>query len=86
MIHRSIGSVFRDLHGFNTGQMGTAFLALLVGVLFGFASTIHQERLYQCVSLDFSRSSFFTPYSSFFSRAPYTFFLNAEPQTRSSLA
>ncbi|EIM86546.1 MFS general substrate transporter [Stereum hirsutum FP-91666 SS1] len=43
----SIGSVFRDLHGFNTGEMGTAFLAVLVGVIFGFASTLHQERLYQ---------------------------------------
>lgn len=51
MAHRSIGSVFRDLHGFNTGEMGTAFLAVLVGVIFGFASTLHQERLYQCVYL-----------------------------------
>lgn len=49
MVNRSIGSVFRTLHGFNTGETGLAFLSVAVGVLLGLVSQSHQERLYQYV-------------------------------------
>ncbi|KAA1468947.1 MFS general substrate transporter [Dentipellis sp. KUC8613] len=43
----SITPVFRTIYGFNVGETGTVFAALLIGTLLGFCSNIHQERLYQ---------------------------------------
>ncbi|KAJ3715091.1 major facilitator superfamily domain-containing protein [Lentinula raphanica] len=43
----SIGSVFKTLHGFNTGQVGTVFVTFMIGTLFGFCTNFFQERLYR---------------------------------------
>ncbi|KAF9461065.1 MFS polyamine transporter [Collybia nuda] len=43
----SIPSVFRELHGFNTGQLGTAYLSILLGSTIGLITNLYQEKLYQ---------------------------------------
>ncbi|KAL0953642.1 hypothetical protein HGRIS_004846 [Hohenbuehelia grisea] len=43
----SIGTVFRTLHSFNSGQIGTTFLTMVVGTSLGFATIMYQERLYR---------------------------------------
>ncbi|KAF9461064.1 major facilitator superfamily domain-containing protein [Collybia nuda] len=43
----SIPGVFRDLHGFNTGQVGTTYLTIIIGSLIGFVTNMYQETLYQ---------------------------------------
>jgi multidrug resistance protein len=43
----SIGPIFQDIHGFNQGQIGFAFLGILIGSFFGFLTNIYQENLYQ---------------------------------------
>ncbi|RPD64468.1 MFS general substrate transporter [Lentinus tigrinus ALCF2SS1-7] len=42
----SIGPAFRTVHGFNTGQTGTAFTAMIVGCFVGEAIQMYQEKLY----------------------------------------
>ncbi|KAG7093398.1 hypothetical protein E1B28_007080 [Marasmius oreades] len=43
----SIAALFRDLHGFNIGQIGTVFVAMIIGSSVGFATNFVQERMYQ---------------------------------------
>lgn len=43
----SIAPVFRTLHGFTIGEIGTVFASVIVGTFLGFLSNLHQERLYQ---------------------------------------
>ncbi|KAG6910048.1 hypothetical protein DXG01_013494 [Tephrocybe rancida] len=43
----SIGGVFKTLHGFNIGQVGTVFLAMTIGSVIGFACNYFQEPLYR---------------------------------------
>ncbi|KAF9266667.1 MFS general substrate transporter [Marasmius fiardii PR-910] len=43
----SIPLIFRELHGFNIGQIGTAFVAMIIGTTIGSATNFIQERLYQ---------------------------------------
>ncbi|KII96068.1 hypothetical protein PLICRDRAFT_48991 [Plicaturopsis crispa FD-325 SS-3] len=43
----SISPAFRQLHGFNQGQVGSVFITITIGSLLGFVSNIYQERLYQ---------------------------------------
>ncbi|KAF8909962.1 MFS polyamine transporter [Mucidula mucida] len=42
----SIPLTFEVLHGFNTGQIGTVFAAMIVGSGIGYISNTYQERLY----------------------------------------
>ncbi|RPD64469.1 MFS general substrate transporter [Lentinus tigrinus ALCF2SS1-7] len=42
----SIGPAFRTIHGFNIGQTGTAFTAMIVGCFVGEAIQMYQEKLY----------------------------------------
>jgi hypothetical protein len=39
--------MFKQLHNFSTNQVGLVFIALSIGVYFGFAATLAQERLYK---------------------------------------
>jgi hypothetical protein len=39
--------MFKQLHNFSTNQVGLVFIALSVGVYFGFAATLAQEWLYK---------------------------------------
>ncbi|KAK0488558.1 MFS general substrate transporter [Armillaria novae-zelandiae] len=43
----SIPFIFRDLHNFNDGLLGTAFAVMVVGSLLGYLSNILQENLYR---------------------------------------
>ncbi|KAL0567583.1 hypothetical protein V5O48_014412, partial [Marasmius crinis-equi] len=43
----SIGALFRDVHGFNIGQVGTVFATMIVGCSIGFLTNLIQEQLYQ---------------------------------------
>ncbi|PBK65970.1 MFS polyamine transporter [Armillaria solidipes] len=43
----SIPFIFRDLHNFNDGLLGTAFAVMVVGSLLGYLSNIIQENLYR---------------------------------------
>ncbi|KAJ3922465.1 MFS polyamine transporter [Lentinula edodes] len=43
----SVGSVFRTVHGFNTGQVGTIFVTFVIGSLLGFSTNFFQEHLYR---------------------------------------
>ncbi|TFY54075.1 hypothetical protein EVJ58_g9074, partial [Rhodofomes roseus] len=42
----SIGPVFETLHGFNAGQVGSAYITITIGALAGLATNVIQERLY----------------------------------------
>ncbi|KAK0440945.1 MFS polyamine transporter [Desarmillaria tabescens] len=42
----SIPFIFRDLHNFNVGQLGSAFTIMIVGSLLGFMTNVVQEKLY----------------------------------------
>ncbi|KAK0497399.1 MFS polyamine transporter [Armillaria luteobubalina] len=42
----SIPFIFRDLHNFSVGQLGSAFAVMIVGSLLGFMTNILQEKLY----------------------------------------
>jgi len=44
---QSMGPVFKDLHNFNSGEIGTSFLSMAVGTLLGFMTNLYQEKLYQ---------------------------------------
>lgn len=49
-IYRSrslIVQVFRDLHGFNIGQVGLVYLSVFFGALLGFIAQYGQEKLYR---------------------------------------
>ncbi|KAJ3888199.1 MFS polyamine transporter [Lentinula edodes] len=46
-LHRSVGSVFRTVHGFNTGQVGTIFVTFVIGAILGFSTNFFQEHLYR---------------------------------------
>ncbi|KAH9479810.1 MFS-type efflux pump MFS2 [Psilocybe cubensis] len=46
-ISRSIPGVFRSLHGFNQGQVGTVYMTMAVGGFLGFLTNRYQERLYR---------------------------------------
>ncbi|KXN88326.1 hypothetical protein AN958_07471 [Leucoagaricus sp. SymC.cos] len=43
----SISMVFTTLHGFNSGQVGSVFLAMVVAPLLGFCTNFIQEHLYR---------------------------------------
>ncbi|KAF7422811.1 hypothetical protein PC9H_010970 [Pleurotus ostreatus] len=43
----SMGTVFKTLHNFNQGQIGTTFVSMVIGTLFGFITIRYQERLYK---------------------------------------
>ncbi|ESK83376.1 drug transporter [Moniliophthora roreri MCA 2997] len=43
----SISSLFRNIHGFNIGQVGTVFCAMIIGSSLGFLTNFIQERYYQ---------------------------------------
>lgn len=43
----SIGPVFRTLHQFNSGQVGTVYISITIGSVLGFATNLYQERLYR---------------------------------------
>lgn len=43
----SVAPAFRSIHGFGTGEVGTVFLALVFGALFGILSNFHQDSLYR---------------------------------------
>ncbi|KAF7422812.1 hypothetical protein PC9H_010971 [Pleurotus ostreatus] len=43
----SMGTVFKTLHNFNQGQIGTAFVSMVIGTLFGFITVQYQEQLYK---------------------------------------
>ncbi|KAF8074570.1 MFS polyamine transporter [Lyophyllum atratum] len=43
----SISGVFRNLHGFNVGEIGTVFITMTIGSLIGFAFNMYQEVLYR---------------------------------------
>ncbi|KAF9054676.1 MFS polyamine transporter [Panaeolus papilionaceus] len=42
----SIAGVFRDLHGFTIGEIGTIFLTMFIGSVIGFLMNIYQDSLY----------------------------------------
>ncbi|KAF9078029.1 major facilitator superfamily domain-containing protein [Rhodocollybia butyracea] len=44
---RSVGSVFIAVHGFNTGQVGTVFVTLIISSAIGFATNFYQDHLYR---------------------------------------
>lgn len=44
---QSINGVFITLHGFNVGETGDIFAAMIIGTLLGFLSNVHQEMLYK---------------------------------------
>ncbi|KAF9554963.1 MFS general substrate transporter [Agrocybe pediades] len=44
---RSIPGVFKVLHGFNQGEVGTVYMTMAVGSLLGFFTNMYQEKLYQ---------------------------------------
>ncbi|KIP03425.1 hypothetical protein PHLGIDRAFT_110854 [Phlebiopsis gigantea 11061_1 CR5-6] len=43
----SIGPIFKNLHHFNNGEVGTVFITFAIGSAFGLAANVYQERLYQ---------------------------------------
>ncbi|KDR67699.1 hypothetical protein GALMADRAFT_257977 [Galerina marginata CBS 339.88] len=43
----SISGVFRDLHHFSIGWIGTVFLTMVIGSFLGFFTNFYQEKLYQ---------------------------------------
>ncbi|CAL1715271.1 unnamed protein product [Somion occarium] len=43
----SIAPVFRTLHNFNQGEIGTVFIAFFIGSILGFFTNLYQEKLYQ---------------------------------------
>ncbi|KAF9443237.1 MFS polyamine transporter [Macrolepiota fuliginosa MF-IS2] len=43
----SIPGAFSTLHNFNTGQVGTVFLTMSIGSVFGFLTNLYQEKLYK---------------------------------------
>ncbi|KAF8159891.1 major facilitator superfamily domain-containing protein, partial [Crassisporium funariophilum] len=43
----SIPGVFRTLHGFNQGQIGTVYTTMTLGSILGFITNMYQEKLYQ---------------------------------------
>lgn len=42
----SIGPIFRDLHHFSTGAVGTAYISISIGAFLGLGTHFYQERLY----------------------------------------
>ncbi|KDR67704.1 hypothetical protein GALMADRAFT_1073826 [Galerina marginata CBS 339.88] len=44
---QSIPGIFKTLHGFNQGQIGSVYMTLALGSLLGFFTNMFQERLYQ---------------------------------------
>ncbi|KAF5385771.1 hypothetical protein D9615_002204 [Tricholomella constricta] len=53
----SISGVFRNLHGFNNGEIGTTFITMTIGSLIGFAANMYQEVLYQVNAESLSQSA-----------------------------
>ncbi|KAI0080216.1 MFS general substrate transporter [Panus rudis PR-1116 ss-1] len=43
----SVGLVFKTLHNFNQGQIGTVFITFVIGSGLGFVTNMYQESLYQ---------------------------------------
>ncbi|KAI4527333.1 fungal hydrophobin [Schizophyllum commune Loenen D] len=43
----SIPGIFRDVHGFNIGQIGTVFVTIFIGAVIGWTINLYQEKLYQ---------------------------------------
>lgn len=43
----SMPSVFREVHGFSIGQVGTVNVTMVIAVIIGFFTTILQERIYK---------------------------------------
>ncbi|GLB43233.1 putative major facilitator superfamily protein [Lyophyllum shimeji] len=43
----SISGVFKTLHGFNVGEIGTVFITMTIGSLMGFVCNMYQESLYR---------------------------------------
>ncbi|KAJ3477006.1 hypothetical protein NLI96_g10762 [Meripilus lineatus] len=43
----SIAIVFRSLHNFSTGEVGTVFITFLIGSILGYLTTLYQEVLYK---------------------------------------
>ncbi|KAH6916322.1 multidrug transporter [Coprinopsis sp. MPI-PUGE-AT-0042] len=43
----SVPAVFRELHGFNIGQIGTVNVVIIIAVSIGYITNLWQERLYQ---------------------------------------
>lgn len=43
----SISLVFKNVHHFNIGQIGTTFITMAIGSLIGFFTNLYQERLYK---------------------------------------
>ncbi|KAH6916320.1 multidrug transporter [Coprinopsis sp. MPI-PUGE-AT-0042] len=43
----SAPAVFRELHGFNIGRIGTATVVVIIAVFIGYMTNLWQERLYQ---------------------------------------
>ncbi|KAK7687740.1 hypothetical protein QCA50_008958 [Cerrena zonata] len=43
----SVGPVFKTLHNFNQGEVGTVFITFFIGTILGFFTNVYQERLYQ---------------------------------------
>ncbi|TFK39513.1 MFS polyamine transporter [Crucibulum laeve] len=44
---QSISGVFRNLHGFTMGQVGSVFMTMAIGSFLGFLTNFYQESLYQ---------------------------------------
>ncbi|TFK68727.1 MFS general substrate transporter [Pluteus cervinus] len=44
---QTIPAIFRNLHSFNAGQVGTVYLTMIAGALIGSFSNVFQERLYR---------------------------------------
>ena len=49
---RSIPGIFRDVHGFNIGQIGTVFVTIFIGAVIGWTINLYQEKLYQYVLVE----------------------------------
>jgi len=43
----SISAVFQNLHRFNIAEVGTVFMAMVIGSILGFSTNFYQESLYQ---------------------------------------
>ncbi|TDL23740.1 MFS general substrate transporter [Rickenella mellea] len=43
----SVSPAFKQLHHFNQGETGTAFLTLFIGSVLGYITNLYQERIYQ---------------------------------------